>query len=64
MWRQLFVNYAVEISDLPLFSSRNVGKNKVHRIIGERQCHSVNKCILFEITCMKYCSFVLYMLQS
>ena len=53
MWRQLFVNYAVEISDLPLFSSRNVGKNKVYRIIGERQCHSVNKCILFDITRMQ-----------
>ena len=50
--RRIFVKYAVEISDLPLFSSRDVCKNKGYRIIGGKQCHSVNKCILFEITRM------------
>ena len=49
----MFVKYAVEISDLPLFSSRDVCKNKGYRIIGEKECHSVNKCILFEITRMQ-----------
>ena len=44
---------AVEISDLPLFSSRDVCKKKGYRIIGGKQCHSVNKCILFEITRMQ-----------
>ena len=51
--RRIFVKYAVEISDLPLFSSRDVCKNKAYRIIGGKQCHSVNKCILFEITRMQ-----------
>ena len=51
--RRIFVKYAVEISDLPLFSSRDVCKNKGYRIIGGKQCHSVNKCILFEITRMQ-----------
>ena len=49
----MFVRYAVEISDLPLFSSRDVGKNKGYRIIGGKQCHSVNKCNLFEINRMQ-----------
>ena len=48
-----FVKYAVEIGDLPLFSSRNLCKNKGYRIIGEKQCYSVNKRILFEITPMQ-----------
>ena len=47
------LNTAVEISDVPLFSSRDVCKNKGYRIIGEKECHSVNKCILFEITRMQ-----------
>ena len=51
--RRIFVKYAVEISYLPLFSSRDVCKNKGYRIIGEKECHSVNKCILFEITRMQ-----------
>ena len=51
--RRIFVKYAVEISDLPLFSSRDVCKNKGYRIIWGKQCHSVNKCILFEITRMQ-----------
>ena len=51
--RRIFVKYAVEISDLPLFSSRDVCKNKGYRIIRGKQCHSVNKCILFEITRMQ-----------
>ena len=51
--RRIFVKYALEISDLPLFSSRDVCKNKGYRIIGGKQCHSVNKCILFEITRMQ-----------
>ena len=53
--RRIFVKHAVEISDLPLFSSRDVCKNKSYRIIGEKQCHSVNKSVLFEITitCMQ-----------
>ena len=51
--RGIFVKYAVEISDLALFYSRDVFKNKGYRIVGEKQCHSVNKCILFEITCMR-----------
>ena len=51
--RGIFVKYAVEISDLALFYSRDVFKNKCYRIVWERQCHSVNKCILFEITCMR-----------
>ena len=46
----IFVKYAVEISDLPFFSSREVCKNKGYRIIGGKQCHSVDKCNLFEIT--------------
>ena len=50
--RRIFVKYAVEISDLPLFSSRDVCKNKGYRIIGGKQCLSVNKCHLFEITRM------------
>ena len=53
MRRRIFVKYAVEIRDLPLFSSRDVCKNKSYRIIGEKQCHSVNKFILFEITRMQ-----------
>ena len=51
--RRIFLKYAVEISDLPLFSSRDVCKKKGYRIIGGKQCHSVNKCILFEITRMQ-----------
>ena len=51
--RRIFVTHAVEISDLPLFSSRDVCKNKSYRIIGGKQCHSVHKCILFEITRMQ-----------
>ena len=52
--RRIFVKYAhVEISDLPLFSSRDVCKNEGYRIIGQKQRHLVNKCILFEITRMK-----------
>ena len=51
--RRIFVKYAVKISDLPLFSSRDVCKNKDYWIIGGKQCHSVNKCILFEITRMQ-----------
>ena len=51
--RRIFVKYAVEISDLPLFSSRDVCKNKGYRIIGGKQCHSVNKCK------SKNCCFVL-----
>ena len=42
-----------EISDLPLFHLRDVFKNKGYRIVGEKQCHCVSKCILFEITCMR-----------
>ena len=53
MWRRILVKYPVEISDLPLFSSRDVCKNKDYRIIGEKQCHSVSKSILFEITRMQ-----------
>ena len=53
MWRRIFVKYAVEISDLPLFSSRDVCKNKGYRITRGKQCHSVNKCNLFEITRMQ-----------
>ena len=48
-----FVKYAVEMGDLPLFSSRNLCKNKGYRIIGGKQCHFVNKRILFEITPMQ-----------
>ena len=51
--RRIFVKYAVEISDLPLFSSTDVCKNKGYRIIGGKQCLSVNKCNLFEITRMQ-----------
>ena len=51
--RRIFVKYAVEISDLPLFSSRDVCKNKGYRITRGKQCHSVNKCNLFEITRMQ-----------
>ena len=32
---------------------RDVCKNKGYRIIGGKQCHSVNKCNLFEITRMQ-----------
>ena len=53
LWSGIFVKYAVEISNLPLFSSRDICKNKAYRIIGEEQCHSINKCILFEITRMQ-----------
>ena len=53
LWRQIFVKYAVEISDLPLFSSRDVCKNKGYWVVGEKQCHCVNKGISFEITCMQ-----------
>ena len=56
--RRIFVKYAhVEISDLRLFSSRDVCKNEGYRIIrrdiGQKQHHLVNNCILFEITRMK-----------
>ena len=51
--RRIFVKYAVEISDLPLFSSKDVCKNKGYRNIGGKQCHSVNKCNFFEITRMQ-----------
>ena len=44
----IFVKYAVEISYFPLFSSRDIFLSSV----GKKQSHSVNKCILFEITCM------------
>ena len=47
--RRIFVKYVVEISN----SSRDVCKNKGYRIIGGKQCHSVNKCNLFEITRMQ-----------
>ena len=52
--RRIFVKYAVEISDLPFSSVRDVYENKGYRIIGKKQCHSVNKCILFEITPMQW----------
>ena len=51
--RWICVKYAVEISDLPLFSSRDICKNKGYWVVGEKQCHWVNKCILFEITRMQ-----------
>ena len=53
LWGRIFVKYAVEISDLPLFSSRDVCKNRGYRNIGGKQCHSFNKGILFEITHMQ-----------
>ena len=33
--------------------SRDVRENKGYRTVGEKQCHSVNKCILFEIILMQ-----------
>ena len=45
--------YAVESAICLYFFSRDVCKNKVYRIVGEKQCHSINKCILFEITLMQ-----------
>ena len=52
--RRIFVKeIGKEISDLPLFHLRDVFKNKGYRIVGEKQCYCVSKCILFEITCMR-----------
>ena len=49
----MLVKYALQISDLLWFSSRDVFENKGYRIIGEKQYHSVNRCILFEIARMQ-----------
>ena len=50
---KVFVKYAVEISNLPLFYSRDACRNKGYRIVWEKQCHCLNKCILFKITRMR-----------
>ena len=47
------MKYVVEISDLPLFSSRDVCKNSGYRIIGGNGVIPLISVFLFEITQMQ-----------